>query len=247
MGEGSTSNRTTRRGKRYFADERKRAVWDEVLARTQWAADQERQGFWITYLIRDPRYADKKGQPGLPIYVGQTKDFAHRVLTRFKTCEKEAITKGKDCVERRVADLLHLGIVAQYQVLSYQPTHLSSLVSETNMARECWNRGYDLANNGALQNGPGPHINRQQIPHEWIWDRFTIEEAAQDGVEVEVRCAACRCCLSIDVAAFKAIQLPPKDMKQIQKDGMWQDEPCVGCGVSGRRSVRLHLRDLDDG
>jgi hypothetical protein len=236
------SKRHRKGGKRYFADERKRTVWNEVLARTQWAADQEQEGMWITYLIRDPRYPDKKGQPGLPIYVGQTKDFAHRVFTRFNTCEKEAIAKGKDCIEKRVAGLLHIDIVAQYQVLSYQPTHLSSLVSETNMARECWNRGYELANNGALQNGPGPHIDRREIPHDWIWDRFTIGEAAQDGVEVEVRCAACRCYDRIDVTAFSALEVPPKEMKQIQKDTIWRNEPCVRCGVTGRRSVHIRLR-----
>jgi hypothetical protein len=46
-------------------------------------------------------------------------------------CEKEATEKGIDCIERRVADLLHANIVATYKVLEYQPTYLTSLISET--------------------------------------------------------------------------------------------------------------------
>jgi hypothetical protein len=233
-----------RKGKgsrRYFADPAKAAVWAEIRARTDWAADQQRKGFWITYLIRDPRFRDKKGQPGLPIYVGQTNDFAERVFSRFNGCEKEAIKLGKDCVEKRVADLLHLGIVATYQVLSYQPTHLSSLVSETNMALECWNRGYDLANNAKLQNGPGPRITRDDIPKRWIWDRFTLSEAAQDNILVEVRCAACRSALRISAERFRGTRRPPNKLKEIETDPMWNDEPCTDCGALGRRSLALHL------
>src|SRR3954471_21730810 len=101
---------------RYFADPAMRAVWDEVIAETDRAKEQQPDGEWITYAIRDPRFEDKKGKPGLPIYVGQTNDFPERVMSRFTKCEKEALAKGKDCVESRVAELLHLGLVATYQV-----------------------------------------------------------------------------------------------------------------------------------
>lgn len=238
---GNAPPRKGRGSRRYFADPAKAAVWAEVRARTNWAADQQRDGLWITYLIRDPRFRDKKGQPGLPIYVGQTNDFPERVFSRFNNCEKEAIKLGKDCVEKRVADLLHLGIVVTYQVLSYQPSHLSSLVSETNMARECWNRGYNLANNAKLQNGPGPHLTRHDIPHRWIWDRFTLAEAVQDNIEVELRCAACRIAFQISAEWFQTIQRPPRKLKEIETDPMWNEEPCTYCGALGRRSLRLHL------
>lgn len=118
----------------------------EVIAGTDRAKAQQRDGEWITYLIRDPRFPDLKGKAGLPIYVGQTNDFPERVMSRFTKCEKEAIAKGKDCVEARVTELLHLGIVAKYQVIDRQPTRLRSLVSETNMARRAWKAGYKLVN-----------------------------------------------------------------------------------------------------
>ena len=98
---------------KYFADPSKRVVWDEVLAETRRAQEMQRDGEWITYLIRDPRFEDKKGKPGLPIYVGQTNDLPKRVLSRFNACEKEALRKEVVGVERRVADLLHLGLVAR--------------------------------------------------------------------------------------------------------------------------------------
>jgi hypothetical protein len=140
-----------------------------------------------------------------------------------------------------VADLLHLDIVAQYQVLSYQPTHLSSLVDETNMARECRNRGYDLANHAALQNKPGPRITRHQIPTDWIWDRFSLEEADQDGIQVELFCAACRYAFRIGAGWFRTIQRPPSRLKAVKKDAMWKAEPCSQCGELGRRSLSLLL------
>jgi hypothetical protein len=226
---------------RYFSDHRRAAVWAEVTTRTQWAAEQEKAGWWITYLIRDPRYPDKKGQPGLPIYIGQTKEFAKRVLSRFTSCEREAMAKGKDCVERRVADLLHLDMVAQYQVLSYQPTYLSSLVDETNMARECRRRGYDIANHAAMQNEAGPPITRHQIPKDWLWDRFSLDEAEQDNIEVELLCSACRSAARIPVGRFRTIERPPRDLKAIKIDPMWKREPCSQCGQSGGLSVHLYI------
>lgn len=118
----------------------------------------------------------KRGNVGTPIYVGQTNDFPERVLSRFMKCEKEAAGKGTDCIERRVGSLLHLGIVASYQVLDYRPTRLSSLVSEANWARKCWNAGYDLANRAELQNAGGPPIGRRDALRSWLL-KFSLAEA----------------------------------------------------------------------
>lgn len=110
---------------RYQSDPARKAVLDEIMAETARAKEAQRDGQWVTYLIRDPRHPNKRGNPGTPIYVDQTNDFPGRVLSRFMKCEKEAAAKGTDCIERRVSDLLHRDIVARYQVLEYQPTHLS--------------------------------------------------------------------------------------------------------------------------
>lgn len=74
---------------RYQRDRRR--VADQIRAEVDRAREAQREGDWITYLIRDPRKLDKRGKPaGTPIYVGQTKKFATRVRSRFDKCEKEA-------------------------------------------------------------------------------------------------------------------------------------------------------------
>lgn len=60
------------------------------MAETARAKEAQRDGEWITYLIRDSRSPDKRGNPGTPIYVGQTNAFPGPVLSRFMKCEKEA-------------------------------------------------------------------------------------------------------------------------------------------------------------
>jgi hypothetical protein len=222
---------------KYFADPAKRAVWDKVLAETARAKEQQRDGEWITYLIRDPRYEDKKGKPGLPIYVGQTNDFPERVLSRFTKCEKEALEKGVDCIEARVAELLHLGLVARYQVIDRQLTRLTSLVSETNLARRAWNAGYVLLNRKALQNRGGDDITAKMIPSKWLLE-FTLAEALQDHLVMELRCPSCRQRLDIPLTYFASRDEPPKTVREIVKNPVWTEEPCGQCAQVTARKIR---------
>jgi hypothetical protein len=203
------------------------------MAETARAREAQRDGQWITYLIRDPRSPDKRGNPGTPIYVGQTDDFSHRVLGRFMRCEKEALEKGKDCIERRVADLLHLGVVVRYQVLEYQPTRLASLVSETNWARRCWNAGYNLANRAELQDKGGEPIGRTDVPLSWI-DQSSIGQAVGDDVELSVYCGACRETLKIPLEAIE-LERPATTIGQLVK--LLRSAECTFCGVAGERRV----------
>lgn len=175
------------------------------MAETARAKDAQRDGQWVTYLIRDPRSPDKRGNAGRPIYVGQTNDFPERVLSRFMKCEKEAAGKGKDCVERRVADLLHHGIVVTYKLIEYRPTHLASLISETNWARRCWNAGYDLADRAELQNAGGPPISRRDVPRSWLL-KFSVSEALAGDVRVSLSCLACGEVLPIPLARIPELE-----------------------------------------
>jgi hypothetical protein len=225
---------------RYFADPAMRAVWDEVIAETRRAKGQQRDGEWITYLIRDPRFFDKKGKPGLPIYVGQTNDFPERVMSRFAKCEKGALEKGVDCIEARVAELLHLGLVAKYQVIDRQPTRLSSLVSETNMARRAWNAGYKLVNRKTLQNCGGEDITAKLIPESWLLE-FTVAEGLQDGFVMELRCPACRESVDIPLDYFASRDEPPTTLREIVKNPTWGEEPCGYCARITRRTIRLRV------
>jgi hypothetical protein len=226
---------------KYFADPAMREVWNEVLAETRRAAELQVDGEWITYIIRDPRFPDLKGKPGLPFYVGQTNDFPERVLSRFKDCEKEAIAKGVDCVEARVAELLHLGLVARYQVIDRQPTRLSSLVSETNKARRAWNAGYQLVNRRRLQNRGGDDITSTQIPEMWLRE-FTLAEGLQDELVMELRCSSCRQSVDIPLSCFASLEEAPKSLRDIVDNPVWTDQPCGACGQSNGRKIRPRAR-----
>lgn len=206
------------------------------MAETARAKEAQRDGQWITYLIRDPRRPDKRGNNGTPIYVGQTNDFPGRVLSRFMKCEKEATEKGADCIERRVADLLHLGIVPTYQILDYQSTHLASLISETNWARKCWNAGYDLANRAELQNAGGPPIDRSDALRTWLL-KFTLAEAIADDVRISISCGSCGELLPIPLTHIPELQKSATTIGQLAK--LWRSEECTLCGIVGERRVRV--------
>ena len=221
---------------RYQSDPTRRAVLDQIMVETARAKEAQRDGEWITYLIRDPRYPDKRGNPGTPIYVGQTNDFPERVLSRFMKCEKEAAAKGIDCIERRIADLLHLNIVATYQILEYQPTHLTSLISETNWARKCWNAGYDIANRAELQNAGGPPIGRGDALRSWLL-KFSLTEAVADDVRVSISCGACSEMLPVPLAEVPELEKSTTTIGQLGK--IWRSEECTFCGTVGKRRVRV--------
>jgi hypothetical protein len=225
---------------RYQTDPARRAVQLRMLEEVARAADLQKEGQWITYLIRDPRYPDKRGNPGTPIYVGQTNDFRERVLSRFNKCEKEASEKGKDCIDRRVADLLHLDIVPTYQVLDYQPTRLNSLVSETNWARKCWKAGYHLANLKRLQNKAGDDLTRSQIPKEWLWE-FSLEEAIADDIKAVLVCDACGDELPIPLPTVAERELRPRTLGELRR--AFEADVCVTCQTSGKRRLRLTVVD----
>lgn len=222
---------------RYQSDPGRRRVSGLIDAEVQRAADAQRDGEWITYLIRDPRTPDKLGNTaGTPIYVGQTKDFRTRVRSRFDRCEKAATQK--DTIEKRIADLLHAGFVARYEVLELSPTRLTSLVSETNWARRCVARGYDIANRLAEQRTAGPPIARSDVPRSWVWP-FLLSEAIEDGVGIVLQCDACGLRLPLPLGHFQRMKQPPGSLFQVRTDPMWRTTPCTGCGETGTRRISL--------
>lgn len=182
---------------------------------------------------------DKRGNlAGTPIYVGQTKEFAKRVRSRFMKCEKEA-TK-KDAIEKRVADLLHRDIVVRYEVLERTRTRLTSLVSETNWARRCINKGYDLANRLEEQRVGGNLIDRHGIPISWLWC-FSIDEAIADGIEPELRCTGCDFLLRFDLRHLQTLEESPKTLLDVRRNRTWRIEPCTQCGSRAKRYVTLRI------
>lgn len=222
---------------RYQPDPERRKVADLIQHEIDRARVAEREGGWITYLIRDPRYPDKLGNPaGTPIYVGQSKAFGNRVKSRFDKCEKAATIK--DNADRRVAELLHLGHVARYEILERAPTRLSSLISETNWARRCVKRGYKIANQLALQRVAGPDVSRADIPPSWIW-QFLLDEAIEDQIELSLGCAACAVHLPLPIAYFLQLPNPPKSLTDIRRDPIWRSEPCTNCTALRSRFIAM--------
>ncbi len=135
-----------------------------------------------------------------------------------------------------MADLLHLGVVADYQLLEYQPTRLASLVSETNWARKCWNAGYHIANRAELQKAGGPPVGRSDIPESWL-AKFSLHEALADGILLSVSCKRCGKSLDIPLAAIPELEKSSTTLGQIGK--LLASETCTLCGVAGERWVRL--------
>lgn len=224
---------------RYQADPERRRIAGLIQAEIEKARLAEKEGGWITYLIRDPRYPDKLGNAtGTPIYVGQSKEFGKRVKSRFDKCEKAATVK--DNVDRRVADILHAGHVARYEILERAPTRLTSLISETNWARRCVRRGYKIANLLALQRVAGPDISRSDIPATWIWS-FLLGEAVEDQIALSLDCAQCGLKLPLPLDHFMHLPNPPKTLSHIRQDPVWRSEPCTACGALRSRYIAMIL------
>ncbi|MEG3155137.1 hypothetical protein [Sphingomonas sp. RB1R13] len=173
---------------------------------------------------------------GTPIYVGQTNDLPERILSRFVKCEKEAAGKRTDGIERRIASLLHSGFVASYQVLDYQLTHLTSLISETNWARKCWNSGYHLANRAELQNAGGPPIGRGDVLRSWML-KFSLTEAIADDVRISIACEACSAALPIPLTKISELEKPAITISELGR--VWRSEECTFCTIVGKRRVRV--------
>lgn len=201
------------------------------------ARQAEAEGGWITYLIRDPRRADKKGNPaGWPVYVGQTEEFGKRVRNHLRKSER--LARAGTGIKARVKALLHAGVVPNFEVIDRQPTRLKSLLSETNLARLCRSRGYDIANATTLQNHAGPPITERDLPSKWFWN-FTLDQALEDGLQVELICSACQTSIAFDLKAFQALQNSPKTLREIRDWPMWLEEPCGACAQQGNRRVRV--------
>ncbi len=125
-----------------------------------------------------------------------------------------------------------------FEALERQPTRLLSLVSETNYARACRRRGYDIANLRRLQNEAGPPIGRQDIPTDWLWE-FSLEEGIADGIGIHLSCKRCGEALTIELTRFARLENPPRDLRAIRDDPFWLTEPCTFCGRRGGRRVGL--------
>lgn len=213
-------------------------VEQRILEEIAAAKAAEVEGDWITYLVRDPRKPDLRGNCGWPIYVGQTDEFGKRVRNHLRKSEKLA-RRGAG-IKYRMKELLHVGVVPRFEVLDRQPTRLKSLLSETNFARLCRTRGYDIANATTLQNRAGPPVTAHDLPSKWLL-KFTLDQAVQDELRVEVVCVGCRTAVRLDVALFQSLPEPPRTLGDIRAWSARSESPCDACGQEGQRRVRVSV------
>ena len=119
-------------------------------------------------------------------------------------------------------------------------------MSETNYARLCRVRGYDIANKRKLQNVRGLPISRTDIPEEWLLEFSLAEGIADDDLKLEVTCSTCRGGFRYDMALFQGLPNSPKTLRDIPNDAQFSSEPCVLCGAHGSQSFRF-LADAEIG
>lgn len=220
---------------------RRNEIDHEIERQIALARAAEADGLWITYLIRDPRRPDLRGNvAGWPVYVGQTDEFGKRVRNHLRKSEKLA-RKGKG-IKFRIKELLHAGVVPSFEVLDRQPSRLASLLSETNFARLCRSRGYDIANQTTLQNVAGPPVTVADLPTKWFW-RFTLTQAVEDGIRVELVCEHCREALCLPLSAFEHLDHRPRELRDIREKRELLEAECTFCGRNGGRRVRLRKSD----
>lgn len=142
------------------------------------AREEEREGGWITYAIHDPTRPDTVGEFNtLIIYVGQSKQFGSRVDKRLRTAGA-AVKRPTDRIDGALWDVMARGRVPRFRVIERVPDAISSFVSETNWAKRYIEMGYPLLNKWTEQKFAGKPIDRQTVPHDWLW-RLAVEDALE--------------------------------------------------------------------
>jgi hypothetical protein len=168
--------------------------------------------------------------------VGQTDELGRRVRNHLRKSEK--LARRGTGIKHRLKELLHAGVVPNFQVLDRQPTRLRSLLSETNFARLCRARGYDIANATTLQNRAGPPVTAQDLPRKWLW-QFTLDQAIQDALVVEVQCAGCRAAFPLEISLLQNLPEPPNTLGDLRAWCARTDRPCETCGDESPRRIRV--------
>jgi len=168
---------------RYYRDLAFREAVDQQFACADAATVA---GKWITYAIHDPTLpvsvADRA--EGAIIYVGQSKEFGKRVRKRFRNAGT-AVGRPKDRIDGACYDIMARGGVPKFSVLETTDNALDSLVSETNWTKRLRAAGHRLLNQWTEQKFGGRVIDRQAVPHNWIWP-LTAADAIGSGIDLSV-------------------------------------------------------------
>jgi hypothetical protein len=210
---------------RYYRDPEFRVAVDEQFALADAATEA---GVWITYAIHDPTRVDQIGgeRDGLIIYVGQSKEFRKRIRKRMSNAGR-AVRRPTDRIDGACYDIMTKGPPPRFSVRERTHSAIDSLVSETNTAKRLLAAGYPLLNQWTEQKFGGLDIDRQSIPHDWLWP-ITAADAIGSSIELIVRDNATGQELTVDLEAFPSTVRLREIRASILK--------------TGGRNVRLHVR-----
>jgi len=218
-----------RRPIRYNDDLRFRAAIDREKAR---AREEARLGGWITYAIHDPTAPDTIGEFNtLIIYVGQTKQFGTRVDSRLRSAGT-AVKRPKKWIDGALWDVMSRGRVPRFRVIERVGDAIASFVSETNWAKRYIEQGYPLRNKWVEQQFAGKPIDRETVPHEWLW-RLAVEDAIEARFDLILHNKTSGENLVLNLSMWR-----PKELLRNVRDMVLARTVQLGCQASVRLAVR---------
>jgi hypothetical protein len=199
------------------SDPEMRAFHLAIKAEVKRIGDLARGRGYVTYTIRDPRLSDRFNHPDGPrIYVGESKQMWIRANDHLTEGGRATTGSEDKCKATRIYAILKDRVVPKFEILGDAPTKLASLISETLWARRSVYQGYQLANGWPEHQSKEAPNGIHSVPRERYLE-FTVAEAHEDGVRVEVRCASCGYAEALDLAKELLPFSPTKKLSTIRK------------------------------
>jgi hypothetical protein len=218
-----------RRSIRYNDDLKFRAEIDREKAT---ARGEAKLGGWITYAIHDPTTPDTVGGFNtLIIYVGQTKEFGVRVDSRLRSAGT-AVRRPKKWIDGALWDVMARGRVPRFRVIERVDDAIASFVSETNWAKRYIEQGYPLRNKWVEQQFAGKPIDRETVPHDWLW-RLAVEDAIEARFDLILQNKTSGEDLIVDLSLWR-----PKELLRTVRDTALRHVVQQGHKGSARIAIR---------
>lgn len=213
------------------ADPKLRALHLAIKAEVKRVTELARGYRYVTYAIRDPRLIDPRGHPDGPrIYVGETRQIWIRANDHLADGGRATTGDEGRCKATRIYAILRDYVVPKFEILGDAPTKLASLISETLWARRSVYLGYKLANGWKEHQSKEAPDGIRTVPSERYLE-FTVAEAHEDGVRVQIRCETCGYAHDLNLEERLLPYSPTKRLSTIRKQTL--------CTVCGHHIIRV--------
>lgn len=120
-----------------------------------------------------------------------------------------AMRRPTDRIDGACYDIMCSGRAPQFTILEKTATAIDSLISETNWTKRLRAAGYKLLNQWTEQKFGGLEIDRQTVPHDWLWP-LTAADAIGSGIDLIVSDGAS------DLVANLALFPPNTHLREIR-------------------------------